>query len=494
MTDLNRFLALVKSLPRAADPALRGLFTPEAPVAIARAPGRLDVMGGIADYSGSLVLELPLGEATLAAAQQSDDRRLRIVSLSEGSPARCVDLGSEDLQWLRGCFTTSTPSPPAPLPQGERGVVYDAARQHFHRHPDIAWAAYVAGVLLVLAREQGIVASGGLRILVRSDVPEGKGVSSSAALEVAVMQAVTGLLGRTLDGMELARLCQIAENHVVGAPCGIMDQMTSALGRADHLLALLCQPAAVQGFVRLPEAVGVWGVDSGIRHAVSGSDYTSVRTGAFMGYRILADLAGLAATEGDAAGVVRIEDPLWKGYLANVTPDEFQSRLAARLPEKMRGDEFLRRYGGTTDRVTRVQPERVYAVRQPTAHPIHENAGVRRFAELLPSAGDESARREMGELMYASHASYSACGLGSEGTDRLVELVRQAGPAAGLYGAKITGGGSGGTVAVLGRSDSGPAIAELARDYAQETGRGGYLFSGSSGGACQAGVQIVEIT
>ena len=75
----------------------------------------------------------------------------------------------------------------------------------------------------------------------------------------------------------------MAENFVVGAPCGIMDQMTSALGRSDALLALLCQPAEVQGFVPLPPSIGFWGIDSGIRHAVSGSDYTSVRTGGVHG-------------------------------------------------------------------------------------------------------------------------------------------------------------------------------------------------------------------
>ena len=67
----------------------------------------------------------------------------------------------------------------------------------------------------------------------------------------------------------------------------------------------------------------------------------------------------------------------------------------------------------------------------------------------------------MGELMFASHASYSACGLGSDGTDLLVELVRQVGRAGGLFGAKITGGGSGGTVAILGRADAAQAVTEI---------------------------------
>ena len=90
--------------------------------------------------------------------------------------------------------------------------------------------------------------------------------------------------------------------------------------------------------------------------------------------------------------------------------------------------------------------------------------------------------------MYQSHASYSACGLGSPGTDRLVRLVRDQGPAAGLYGARITGGGSGGTVAVLGRADDAPAIDRVAEAYARQAGYRPYVFSGSSPGVASGGV------
>lgn len=89
--------------------------------------------------------------------------------------------------------------------------------------------------------------------------------------------------------------------------------------------------------------------------------------------------------------------------------------------------------------------------------------------------------------MYQSHASYSACGLGSDGTDQLVELVRQAGPARGLYGAKITGGGSGGTVAVLGRRGADEAVNAVAEHYEAQTGRKPFVFAGSSPGAIAFG-------
>ncbi|MFQ6076209.1 MAG: galactokinase [Candidatus Bathyarchaeia archaeon] len=332
------------------------------------------------------------------------------------------------------------------------------------------WAAYVAGAFLVLTRERNETFHEGARILISSEVPEGKGVSSSAALEVAVMEAVATAFGISLQPRELALLCQRVENLVVGAPCGVMDQMTAVCGESHRLLALLCQPAELQGIVPLPQEIVVWGIDSRVRHSVSGADYGSVRAGAFMGYRIMAEVAGLTVESGPPGQPVHVIDPVWGGYLANVTPSEFEQRYAMRLPKQIAGDEFLARYGGTTDPVTQVQPQQRYAVHTPTAHPIYEHFRVCTYAELLYGSSSERQLTLLGELMYQSHASYSACGLGSAGTDRLVELVRAAGPGGGLYGAKIRGGGSGGTVAVLGRREADAVVEAIAEQYARETG------------------------
>jgi L-arabinokinase len=321
-------------------------------------------------------------------------------------------------------------------------------------------------------------------LLILSDVPKGKGVSSSAALEVASLAAIAARYGVEMRDEEIASASQWAENHVAGAPCGIMDQMTSACGRRDRLLRLRCQPDIVEGHVAIPSGWRFYGIDSGIRHAVTGSDYGTVRTAAFMGYRIIADVAGLPATL-DATNVREL-DTRWHGYLANISPSEFESRFAAQLPEWMTGAEFLARFGRITDVVTGVRPEVRYPLRQATAHPVYENARVEQFAALLDALGSggdgESIAREMGALMGESHASYSACGLGSEGTDRLVELVAGAGIGRGLFGAKITGGGCGGTVAVLGTDAAEAEVRAIARSYEQETGREAMVFARSGPG------------
>ena len=89
--------------------------------------------------------------------------------------------------------------------------------------------------------------------------------------------------------------------------------------------------------------------------------------------------------------------------------------------------------------------------------------------------------------MYQSHASYSACGLGSSSTDLLVRLVRQSNPETGLYGAKITGAGSGGTVAILARKGVSDTVHAIAKQYSVESGRSAHVFQGSSAGAEQFG-------
>lgn len=400
-------------------------------------------MGGIADYSGSLVLQMPIREETRCRIETLIERKIEVVSADRPAP---VSLALDRI-----------------MPGGDLGS-YESARSYFSAVPERHWASYVVGVLLVLILEAEIVPSSGLSIAIESDVPEGKGVSSSAALEVATMRAFLALAGAELEPVRVAEFCQTAENLVTGAPCGIMDQMTATCGQRGRLMKLLCQPAELQGYTDLPEGTGVWGIDSGVRHAVTGSDYSSVRAAAFMGMRVIEKVAGPE------------EAARFGGYLANIEPVEFRKRFASKVPERMSGRDFLDRYGGISDDVVRVDPASTYRVRAATSHPIQEHDRIRRFARLLEQEPTEKNLAMAGELMYLSHAGYSACGLGSRGTDRIVEMVREEGYKRGLYGARITGGGSGGTVAVLARSDASELIKDIADRYEDETGRYAQIF------------------
>jgi len=458
--EVARFCRFVRA--RAGD-----VVAPGKPIVLARAPGRIDVMGGIADYCGAVVLEGTLSEAALVGAQaRSDDR---VVVISREAPREGLE-GRVELHL-------------ADLFAGREGK-FDGVRAFFHYRPGQRWAAYLAGNISVLAAHCGARFPHGVTLLLASDVPLGAGVSSSAAVEVAAMCALAALYGISLDGLELARLCQIVENRIVGAPCGIMDQVTCALGRRRSLLALKCQPHELLGFHRLPAGVQVVGINSNVKHAVSGSRYKNARVAAFMGLKIITAHRGA--------------DPC-AGYLANISPREFRQNYYRLLPAKMTGEEFLATYGETDDPVTTVDPQTTYSVRACTAHPIYENQRVVRFIELLEEAGragDERPLLKAGKLMYASHWSYGHnCALGARETDLLVRLAREKGREWGIFGAKITGGGSGGTVAILARDDSraNEAIEEIVATYGKQTGIAAQVFRGSSPGALAYGTREIAV-
>ncbi|EOD26687.1 hypothetical protein EMIHUDRAFT_457326, partial [Emiliania huxleyi CCMP1516] len=184
------------------------LFDWTAPLHVARSPGRLDVMGGIADYSGSRVLQMPIGEACLVAAQrQPASAGVRAASFGSAAGGR-TSVVHVALSELAG------PAGPVPLAELRARLTSDGRA---------AWAAYVIGCLGVLYHDGAVSpADGGLAILVASDVPEAAGVSSSAAVEVASMSALLAALGKPplSPDEKLALLCQKVENEVVGAPCG----------------------------------------------------------------------------------------------------------------------------------------------------------------------------------------------------------------------------------------------------------------------------------
>jgi len=439
---------MMSELTRATlDAQLPGFFSSSSEIVVSRAPGRLDLMGGIADYSGSLVLQWPIAAATHVALQLQEAQTIEICSLPSNSDEQ-----------FRSCAISIA----------ELKSNVDSVRAMFANDRKHHWAAYVMGAFTVLDR----IFKRGAKILIWSDVPEGKGVSSSAALEVAAMTAIAAAYDIQISPVEVAFLSQRVENVIAGAPCGVMDQMTASCGERDRLLALLCQPGELRGTITLPNELTIWGIDSGIRHSVAGADYGTVRTAAFMGYRIITELAGPKVRE-------------WNGYLANITPEEFENHFATHLPERMSGAEFLEKYQGITDTVTSVDPDRTFPVFAATKHPIYENARVNRFAEILRNWQSREQAAVLGKLMYESHDSYSTCGLGSDGTD---ELVRLAQAEASVYGAKITGGGSGGTVAVLAHRSAKPAIDRIVELYSQRTQHQPTIISGSSDGAGRFGI------
>ena len=436
ITDFKRFLRT--------DPTAQAFLADhrvDAPVTLTRAPGRLDVMGGVADYSGSLVAEMTIAQAALVALAPRTDRVLRVWSRS----IEAEGLAPQVLFSLDDFYS------------GGRLLGYDAVHSRLRQNPQTRWTAYLFGCVYVLLAENIVPEfTHGANLILDSRVPLGAGVSSSAAIEVAAMQAISAAYGLGLDGVTVARLAQIVENKVVGAPCGIMDQMTSALGVENSLLLILCQPHEVQGTQALPNGVRVFGINSHVKHSVGGSAYTRARVAAFMGRKIL--------------GV---------DYLANATRP-YQDLRGDKIPQAAYGEFFLEKHGETGDTVTCIDPAVTYQVANATRHAILEHGRVQHFVHIMsqPTVDNADISRA-GSLMYESHTSYSRLGLGCPETDLLVQLGRTAGPSKGVYGAKITGGGSGGTVAFLTYGDAaGQTVHEIAGTYQQQTGLTPQIFQG----------------
>jgi galactokinase len=213
----------------------------EAAIAWFRAPGRVNLMGDHTDYNEGFVLPAAIDRDCLIGARPRDDGRIRV---------RSLDVAAGDL------------------------VEIAADGSDEPRQMEPAWGRYVAGVVRVLA-EEGRPAVG-IEAALSSTVPQGSGLSSSAALEVACAVALAGTVGFELPTRELAAACRRAELIATGVPVGIMDQLVSLEGRADAALLIDCRSLEIKP-VRLPADVAVLAVHSGLPRALADSAYAERR-------------------------------------------------------------------------------------------------------------------------------------------------------------------------------------------------------------------------
>ena len=315
---------------------------------IFRAPGRVNLIGEHTDYNGGFVLPVALDLTCEVRATPRDDDKLR---------ARAFDLGPAEALW-----------PIEKLSQaGARGD----------------WSDYVAGVAAQIAKRGLAVPA--LDLDIRSTVPIGAGLSSSAALEVAVGLALTSWNGAAVSGEELARICQQAEIEFVGLQCGIMDQFVSVFGRQGHALLVDCQSLKWK-LVAVPGNVEIVVVDSGVKHELANSEYNIRR----------AECEQAAAKLGKPLRDISVEE--WPGL---------ESQLAAPIRGRAR-------------------------------HIVFENRRVLDFVD----AAERGDSPRLGELMAQSHHSLAhdyevSC-------PELDFLVETAAGVEDVVGARMTGGGFGG--------------------------------------------------
>ena len=206
-----------------------------APTYFFRAPGRVNLIGEHTDYNDGFVLPCAIDYQTVIAAQPRDDDYVSVVAADFGGQVSQFDLN-----------------------------------QPIELDLNAPWSNYVRGVVWAL-RQQGHQLEGA-NLVVAGNVPQGAGLSSSAALEVAIGTAFSNLSGLSLDGKAIALIGQQAENEFVGVNCGIMDQFISALGQKEHALMLDCRSLDYQ-VVPVPADIAVIIVNSNVKRGLVDSEY-----------------------------------------------------------------------------------------------------------------------------------------------------------------------------------------------------------------------------
>ncbi|HXU09438.1 MAG TPA: galactokinase, partial [Blastocatellia bacterium] len=346
---------------------------------IYRAPGRVNLIGEHTDYNDGFVMPVAIDLYTYVAIKPREDRTLCIHSES----------------FSENCEFDLDESAPR-------------ARGH--------WSDYVLGVAVTL--EQAGYRLRGADLEIKSDVPIGAGLSSSAAIEVATGLAMGDNSGIEIDRVELAKLCRQAENEFVGVRCGIMDQFISCCGKAGTALMLDCRSLEYR-LPPIPSHVRLVICNTMVKHELAASQFNTRRSECEAAVRHFADrLSGVRA-------------------LRDVTLDDLAS-LGSELP---------------------------CALKRRCRHVISENGRVAEAANAI-EVGDLGA---LGRLMAESHRSLrDDYQVSCEELDVMVELASQV---EGVYGSRMTGGGFGGCTINLVKADRvAPFKESITRGYQQATG------------------------
>ena len=352
-----------------------------------RAPGRVNLIGEHTDYNDGFVMPAAIEYEFTAAAAARSDSRIRLHSLNTGESAE-FDLADA-----------------APAPRHE-------------------WSDYAFGTAIMLKKAGHAIS--GADIVVTSTVPIGSGLSSSAAFEVVIGYVLLSLAGQRIDTVELAKLCQKAENEYVGMRCGIMDQFISANGAADHALMIDCRSLKTR-LVPIDSRARIVVANSMVHHAHAGGEYNKRRLSCEEGVAILAPVLGGTITA-----------------LRDVTFPDLEAHKA------LLSDETYRR----------------------CRHIVTENARVLDAADAL-ARGDLAG---FGALMDASHVSMrDDYEITCPEVDTLVEIGRRQ---PGVFGSRMTGGGFGGCTVSLVEADAVDAfVAEVGAQYEAATGLKSAIFA-----------------
>lgn len=366
---------------------------------IYRAPGRINFIGEHTDYNEGFVMPSAINYAAYAAVGKRDDCRIVVRSLKF----------DETVEF----------------------ALDEAGNSPSTHH----WSDYVRGVAAVLNSRQNINLSGA-NLLIAGEVPLGSGLSSSASLEVSTAFALLGDERENLTKLEIARICQRAENEFAGANCGIMDQYASVFGEAGKAILLDCRTLEHQALV-LPESFDTVVCNTMVKHTLADGEYNRRRAECEEGV----------------------------GFLREKSRTEIYSLRDVTISDLMRFENQM--------------PETIF---RRCHHVVTENDRVLRAADALKNENLEA----FGELMLASHAS-----LKNDYAISCAELdlmVAAAVKIEGFYGGRMMGGGFGGcTINLVAKEFTGQFQTKIIAAYEKETNVAPEIY------VCQAAQGASEI-
>jgi galactokinase len=424
-----------------------------------QAPAAIDVMGGICEEGGSLLLTATLGLAVRACTWPISEDQLIIQHKSAAA-------GEKWRTW-----------------QAPYGGLSKAADQPMVEDGDPSTRSAVAPAVAVLRQlvQSGRMpaASGGLFVGLYGDMDEITDLGRPCAVATAVLEAATRLFDLSVDRQTKTQWVAQAAASLAGVR-RLRLAMTSLAGPAtESLMQLRFYPQPSCEVLELPPGVIIAAARTRLSRPTPAERIAQTQICADMGLRLISELNrqdGIALKSTGAR-------------LAAITPSEYVRRYRNRLPGKITVRQFEARFGPLRSMDATLDPASVLKVRSRVEHYIYENRRVHDFVTHMARArrvNPDEALAQSGELMYNSHWSHSQrCGIGGVETDRLINAIRRRGCPMGLYGAKVTGGGDGGEVVVLMRDDeiAREALAAAVAEASAASRAAIQLYDGSMAGA-----------
>lgn len=357
----------------------------DSPEAMAKAPGRVNIIGEYTDFNNGFVLPMAIDRYMAVALKKRSDNQVRVVS---------IDFNQE--------ATISLDT----LPKG-----------------DHSWVEYISGSLWALKQHR--IEPTGFECVMAGNIPVGAGLSSSAALEMAILKSATWCSGIELDNVQMAKIGRYVENEWVGVACGIMDQMISSAGRAGHALLIDCADLSLHNSP-IPENSSIIVLDTNTRRGLVDSAYNERREQCFK-----------------AASVMGVD------YLRNADLNLLEENS------------------------TNMDP----LVYKRAKHIISENQRVKEAAHCM----DSNEFERLGKLMYQSHESLrDDFEVSSEALNCIVESAMTS---PGCYGARMTGAGFGGcAVALVKKGHEEDFMSKVTTDYKTQSGNDPILYNCKASG------------